>query len=72
MATPEEVDMSDCPRCCRPLTEDGDLRYCDLCAYEPPESARLPASPPHEYSDEAQSSSRPGELNPPATDRQVA
>ena len=36
----------DCPRCQRPLTEDGRLRYCDRCAYEPPESANLPVIPP--------------------------
>ncbi len=35
-----------CPRCQRPLTEDGQLRYCDRCAYEPPESAALPVTPP--------------------------
>ncbi len=38
----------DCPRCERPLTEDGHLRYCDRCAYEPPESAILPVIPPTE------------------------
>jgi len=38
----------DCPRCERPLTEDGHLRYCDRCAYEPPESANLPVIPPTE------------------------
>ena len=38
----------DCPRCERPLTEDGHLRYCDCCAYEPPESANLPVIPPTE------------------------
>ena len=38
----------DCPRCERPLTEDGHLRYCDHCAYEPPESANLPVIPPTE------------------------
>ena len=38
----------DCPRCQRPLTEDGHLRYCDRCAYEPPESANLPVIPPTE------------------------
>ena len=37
-----------CPRCERPLTEDGHLRYCDRCAYEPPESANLPVIPPTE------------------------
>lgn len=37
-----------CPRCERPLTEDGHLRYCDCCAYEPPESANLPVIPPTE------------------------
>ncbi len=35
-----------CPRCERPLTEDGHLRYCDRCGYEPPESAALPVTPP--------------------------
>jgi hypothetical protein len=35
-----------CPRCERPLTEDGHLRYCDRCGYEPPESAALPVRPP--------------------------
>jgi hypothetical protein len=30
----------------RPLTEDGHLRYCDRCGYEPPESAMLPVTPP--------------------------
>ena len=35
----------DCPRCQRPLTEDGHLRYCDRCGYEPPESAALPVTP---------------------------
>ena len=38
----------DCPRCERPLTEDGHLRYCDRCAHEPPESANLPVIPPTE------------------------
>lgn len=38
----------DCPRCERPLTEDGHLRYCDRCGYEPPESANLPVTPPTE------------------------
>lgn len=38
----------DCPRCQRPLTEDGHLRYCDRCAYEPPESANLPVIAPAE------------------------
>ena len=38
----------DCPRCERPLTEDGHLRYCDRCAYEPPESANRPVIPPTE------------------------
>ena len=38
----------DCPRCERPLTEDGHLRYCDRCAYEPPESANQPVIPPTE------------------------
>ena len=38
----------DCPRCDRPLTEDGHLRYCDRCAYEPPESANLPVIAPTE------------------------
>ena len=38
----------DCPRCERPLTEDGHLRYCDRCGYEPPESASLPVIPPTE------------------------
>jgi len=38
----------DCPRCERPLTEDGHLRYCDRCAYEPPESASLPVIAPTE------------------------
>ncbi len=37
-----------CPRCQRSLTEDGHLRYCDRCAYEPPESANLPVIPPTE------------------------
>jgi hypothetical protein len=58
VATGKEVDMNDedhgirrgvlddCPRCRRPLTEDGQLRYCDGCAYEPPESAILPVFPP--------------------------
>ncbi len=35
-----------CPRCERPLTEDGHLRHCDRCGYEPPESAALPVTPP--------------------------
>jgi hypothetical protein len=35
-----------CPHCERPLTEDGQLRYCDRCGYEPPESAALPVTPP--------------------------
>lgn len=35
-----------CPRCERPLTEDGHLRYCEHCGYEPPESAILPVTPP--------------------------
>jgi len=38
----------DCPRCQRPLTEDGHLRYCARCAYEPPESANLPVIAPTE------------------------
>ncbi len=38
--------LDDCPRCQRPLTGDGQLRYCDRCAYEPPESAALPVTPP--------------------------
>ncbi len=38
--------MSDCPRCQRPLTEDGHLRYCEHCGYEPRESAVLPVVPP--------------------------
>ena len=38
----------DCPRCERPLTEDGHLRYCDRCAYEPPEGANQPVIPPTE------------------------
>jgi len=37
-----------CPRCQRSLTEDGHLRYCDRCAYEPPESANQPVIPPTE------------------------
>ena len=37
-----------CPRCELPLTEDSHLRYCDRCAYEPPESANLPVIPPTE------------------------
>ncbi|MGE3073951.1 MAG: hypothetical protein AB7N24_11885 [Dehalococcoidia bacterium] len=28
------------------MTEDGHLRYCDRCGYEPPESAALPVTPP--------------------------
>lgn len=35
-----------CPHCKHPLTEDGRLRYCDGCAYEPPESAMLPVTLP--------------------------
>lgn len=40
--------LDDCPRCQRPLTGDGQLRYCDRCAYEPPESAALPVTAPAE------------------------
>lgn len=38
----------DCPRCERQLTEDGHLRYCERCAYEPPESANRPVIAPTE------------------------
>ncbi len=47
-----------CPRCERPLTEDGHLRYCDRCGYEPPESAALPVTPPL-FEDADDSESRP-------------
>lgn len=51
-----------CPRCERPLTEDGHLRYCDRCGYEPPESAALPITPPlFEDADDS-------EPRPPAVD----
>lgn len=64
--------MTGCPRCRRPLTEDGDLRYCDRCAYEPAESARLPATPPTEFADEAPASAATSEPDPRASDPQVA
>ena len=48
----------DCPRCERPLTEDGHLRYCDRCGYEPPESAALPVTPPL-FEDADDSNQRP-------------
>ena len=47
-----------CPRCERPLTEDGHLRYCDRCGYEPPESAELPVTPPL-FGDADDSNQRP-------------
>lgn len=47
-----------CPRCERPLTEDGRLRYCDRCGYEPPESAALPVTPPL-FEDADDSNQRP-------------
>ncbi len=49
-----------CPRCERPLTGDGYLRYCDRCAYEPPESAALPVTPPSvEEADDVEHSPAP-------------